>query len=73
LSFVRTVTGGGGSGRPKGASDGALDRTGEDASGVAVVPGVLDEGVALADAVTSGDGVRVLADPTRRDTSATSA
>jgi len=28
-----------------------------------VVPGVLDDGVALADAVTFGDGVRVLADP----------
>jgi len=39
------------------------DRTGEDASGAAVVPGVLDDGVALADAVTFGDGVRVLADP----------
>jgi len=62
LSFGRTVNGGGGSGRPKGASDGALDRTGEDASRAAVVPGVLDDGVALADAVTFGDGTRVLAD-----------
>jgi len=62
LSFVRTVTGGGESGRPKGASGGALDRTGEDSSGAAVVPAVLDDGVALAEADTPGDGTKVPAD-----------